>query len=142
MDKYYRATSWVNYYAEYVESKFCSNTICMDQVEWFWDGFFSEEYGTEDVCKGLAGGKKACKQACSQRCPQGPVGSKFRCNLANKGKSCFCPYRPKLKEDFFFESPEGYSGSPSYWSDFMTNSTGGSISKNLIVFDESTRNRR
>lgn len=114
----------------------------MDEIEWFWDGFASEEYGTEDICKGLAGGPKACKKACSQRCPQGPLKSKFRCSMGKDGKSCFCPYRPKLKERFFFENPEGHSGKPSYWADFLANSTGGSISKGLIDFDDSTKNQR
>ncbi|GMH44649.1 hypothetical protein BSKO_12601 [Bryopsis sp. KO-2023] len=143
MDRGYKSTSWLNYYSDYVASQFCSNDICMAEVDWFFDSFSSKEFGDpiKDVCAGLTS-KKACKKACDERCPQGPVGSEFRCSLSDEGTSCYCPYRPILKKEYFFESPEDFKGKESYWVDFLNTTNTGSISRSLINFDETSITER
>lgn len=146
VDRGYKATSFMEYYTQYTESKVCSNTVCLDEVEWYWDGFSSEEFASEadrmkNVCLGLPAGQ-TCEAMCREYCPQGPLGSPFRCHLSTDGEACYCPWRPKLRQDLFYENPEGFPGSiKSFWTDFLNNTPGGGLSRNLIDLDGETTER-
>eukprot|EP00803_Ostreobium_quekettii_P006848 evm.model.scf_1978.3 EVM.evm.TU.scf_1978.3 scf_1978:8511-13958(-) len=145
-DRGYKVTSVMEYYTQYTESKVCSNTVCLDEVDWYWDGFSSEEFASEadklkNVCLELPAGQ-TCEARCRDYCPQGPLGSPFRCQLSADGQACYCPWRPKLRQDLFYENPEGFTGSiKSFWTDFLNNTSGGGVSRNLIDLDGETTER-
>lgn len=133
-----KVTSWMEYYIQYVEGKMCANEICMNEVEWVWDGFSAEEFGDKDICKGLQDPAE-CGEACMDHCPQGPSGSSFRCQLSPDKKSCYCPWRPIMKPHLFYQNPKGYDSKiPSFWADFLVNTTGGAVARSLVALDPLT----
>eukprot|EP00803_Ostreobium_quekettii_P009440 evm.model.scf_60.23 EVM.evm.TU.scf_60.23 scf_60:170676-175982(-) len=144
MDRGYKTTSFLNYYTEYVESKFCAEAVCLAEVEWYWDGFHSEEYASVDdklknKCFDLGSGQ-SCAKKCEEHCPQGPPGSPFRCRLSEDKQGCYCPWRPKLKPDLFYENPEGYS-IESFWTDFLNSTSKGGVTQSLVDFDGNVTER-
>ena len=72
--------SWMDFYAQYVETKFCSNEICMDEVHWYYDGFSSAEFAhpSKNICAGVASAEE-CEQRCETHCPQAAAGMRERC---------------------------------------------------------------
>ncbi|GMH38537.1 hypothetical protein BSKO_06421 [Bryopsis sp. KO-2023] len=137
-----KVTSWMEYYTQYVEAKVCANAVCLNEVEWIWDEFFSRDFGQNDICQRLDDPAK-CPAACADYCPQGAVDSPHRCQLSSDERSCFCPWRPKLKKELFYETPADFDGSiSSFWVDFLTNTTTGAVAQSLIRFDGSSATER
>lgn len=133
-----KVTSWMEYYLQYVEGKMCANEVCLSEVEWIQDGFAAEQFGEKDICKGLQTPAE-CPDACANHCPQALTGSQFACQLSTDQRSCYCPWRPKMKPYLFYRNPMGFNSSiQSFWADFLANTTGGAVSKSLMAFDGST----
>ncbi|CAD7702840.1 unnamed protein product [Ostreobium quekettii] len=138
-DPLYGVASALDYYTDYVDSKFCADAVCMDEVEWYWDGFYSEEFASvhdrvQNKCLNLIPGL-TCAQLCQVICPQGPPGSPYRCRLSEDEQACYCPWRPKVRSDIFYESPED-SPIESFWTDFFNKSLGGAVSQTFVDFDD------
>ena len=136
--------SWMDFYTQYVEAKFCSNEICMDEVHWYYDGFSSADFAhpSKNICAGVASAEE-CEQRCETHCPQAAVGMRERCQYKKDSMECYCPYRPMLTQRNFYENPEGFDSKiESYWVDFLNNTATGRASRVFINLDEETTTER
>eukprot|EP00210_Caulerpa_lentillifera_P000195 g190.t1 len=132
--------SWLEFYTQYVEGKFCSNEICMNMVHWYYDGFSSAEFAhpSKNICADINSASE-CQRTCQNHCPQGRVGSKYRCQYIENKNQCYCPYRPMLKSRYFYENPPNFDSSiRSYWTDFLTKTPQGLASRIFVNLDPDT----
>eukprot|EP00210_Caulerpa_lentillifera_P003611 g3446.t1 len=137
-------SSWLEFYTRYVEEKFCSNEVCMDMVHWYYDGFSSPEFAhpNRNICADAESATE-CQNLCQNHCPQGPVDSEYRCQYVADRNECYCPYRPMLIPQFFYENPPGFdSRIRSYWTDFLTTTATGLASRVFVNFDPNTVTER
>jgi len=143
-DKKAGVLSWFDFYIKYVESKLCSNEICLTEVNWYYDHLSSEAFGdpNRNLCSKTQN-PEDCENLCGEYCPQGPITTQFKCRLSEDKESCYCPWKPMLKPYLFFENPVGFDSKvESYWSDFLTNTSNGLAARNLIDFKEESRTER
>eukprot|EP00210_Caulerpa_lentillifera_P000174 g169.t1 len=143
-DKTAGVLSWFDYYTQYTEAKVCSNEICLTEVNWYYDDLSSDAFGNpnKNLCS-TTQSELECESVCRNYCPQGPITTKYKCELSQDKRSCYCPWRPVLKPYLFYESPTGFdSNIGSYWTDFLTNTSIGLASRNLINFNKATQTKK
>ena len=143
-EKQLMAQSWMEFYTQYVETKFCSNEICMDEVHWYYDCFSSAEFGhpSKNICAGVTSAEE-CEQMCATHCPQAAAGMKERCQYKQNSVECYCPYRPMLTRRNFYENPEDFDSKiESYWVDFLNNTQTGRAARIFINLDKETTTER
>jgi len=99
MDFIYEVTSQYNYYLEFIEGQLQSDEVCTWEVTYVKDPWRE----TINTCEGKT--SAACEADCKSRNAEGAqkaAPADKKCKYSNETNTCYCPYRPMLKPEYFY----------------------------------------
>ncbi|XRB04551.1 Niemann-Pick C1 protein [Pycnococcus provasolii] len=99
MDFIYEVTSQYNYYLEFIEGQLQSDEVCTWEVTYVKDPWRE----TINTCEGKT--SAACEADCKSRNTEGAqkaAPADKKCKYSNETNTCYCPYRPMLKPEYFY----------------------------------------